>query len=228
MPLLGQIPISGGLMQGLKQGQDVFNSVEEQRQRQKESEDLAKYHQLQAYLEQQKINQEKEEMPLKYALLREKIRGAKQNGMDDITKATLTKNQSIIENSDNFLDQIDELKKMSHPSRFGGQLVHPDDEAAYQSQILKMADSFLGAQNLPKTDQALKGAIKIVSRHPLESDNAYATRLGNLSKDTHSRRSRAAGIIKNRSMFGGPRENELSEKSNKTRLKYNVETGDFE
>jgi hypothetical protein len=113
------------------------------------------------------------------------------------TRATVTANQSVITAANNIIPQIEQLKKLSIPYAGSGALTSPDKYAKYEAQSNAIADGLMAAFGWPKTDQALQMAKQMVKRKPLESENSYKTRLGEVVKELQHRRTSAHDLLSN-------------------------------
>ena len=139
---------------------------------------------------------------------------------DNPTTATVTSNQNVIQAVNNVLPLIDDLKKFHSPGQLVGKYLHPNDQAKYEAQVATITDSLVSALKLPKTNESIALAQKIVGKRAWENDKNYVERLKSLSKDLDVRRGRSRDALKG---VG------LSEDNQKDiGDTFNLESGEFE
>jgi hypothetical protein len=206
MPITGPIPLpDSGMDEFLKQlqiGQENRREQERLKQSALANEQLNKYRQSELGISQGRLDLEKELGPLRLNLLREKIKAAQHEGLPELTKTNITKNQGIIQNVENLIPQIDELTSSDFPGQTVGKYIHPSAQADYDAKIASLSDTLLGAYNLPKTDQSLHLVQQMVRQKPFETRDAYKSRIENLKNDLLSRKERASKYLKNKNVLG--------------------------
>ena len=207
MAITGPIPIpETGMDAFLKQLQIGTQNRQAQEKIAQESlanEQLNQYRQGELGVSQGRLALEKELGPLKLNLLKERIKAAKQEGLPELTKANITRNQTVVQNVDNLLPQIDELTASDFPDQLTGKYFNPSSQADYDSRIAKLSDSLISALNLPKTDQSLHLVDQIVRQKPLEGKESYLKRMKNLKSDLMSRKSKAQKALVSRNVEFG-------------------------
>ncbi len=195
IPLPSQSSFAENFLQGRKQ------RTAEDAEQQKIAQTALANKQLNEY-RNSALNFQKELQPLKLNLLREKINAAKHEGLPELTKANITKNQQIIQNVEGLTPQIDDLLNSDFPGQTIGKYTHPSDQANYEARVAQLTDTLVGALGLPKTDASLHLAKQMVLQKPFESRLAYKMRIENLKKDLISRHKKASQYLRQRNVVG--------------------------
>lgn len=196
MAVFGPIPLPKP-GEGLKEGSDWMHKLLMAPIERREKEASAKHQQALADLEGN---------PLKLDLLRAQIEHQRalanrasrtggsgemdEDGYTELTKPSITQNQKTVQAIDNVLPQITQLSQMDIPGQAIGKYLHPDKQTDYEAHIAGLTDTLVSALQLPKTNESLALADKMVRQHPLESKDAYNKRIKNLARDLAERRQR--------------------------------------
>lgn len=209
MPITGPIPLpETGMDAFLKQlqiGKENRLNQDKLMQEALANEQLNQYRKGELGIKQDEFNLSKQKMPLSLELLRAQIENQKAlasqrknaaTTLNGLTKANITRNQSVIQSVDNVSPLLDDLTKMEVPWNYKGVSLSPDKMATYTAKTAAVTDSLVAALGLPKTNESIELAKTMVQRHPLESLNSYRTRLGDLKKDLQERKKRSASSIK--------------------------------
>ncbi len=193
MAVIDRIPMPGTGFDGMIQGSDWMHKLlmapVERRYKESEMEKAQQANQLAQQMQ-----------PLKMDLLRAQIQSAQSlanqrnksaSAFGNLSKANITKNQGVIQAIDNVTPLIGELKSSGSPGQLIGKYLHPNSQADYEARTGAITDSLVAALGLPKTNESLHLIGTMVKQKPLESTEAYHTRLDTLVSDLTRRKQKA-------------------------------------
>lgn len=124
---------------------------------------------------------------------------ANNGGFATLTAAVKTKAENTINGVDNALPILDRLiegvEKGSVPGQWIGKYFSPDQQATYESEISKSAETFANALGYPNTNEGYTKAEHVVKRRERESDKNYAKRLKDLKEEALQRKKNSQKIL---------------------------------
>jgi len=108
------------------------------------------------------------------------------------TPADITARHKVVRSAENVIPALKDLRDMKLPSvGFGTTVGSPKTLASYNTRIVNLVESMLGAYGLSATDKSIKAVEESIKKHSFEGDKAYRQRLDHIIKDIQERKSRA-------------------------------------